>query len=348
MSTEFDAPPSKEKKDIKHPDKGNMSEKKSSKKRRHEEASSELPNINSPDPQSRKRRKHHGNEDYPDQTYQMRETSQTLVGSPLKNSHGTTSPAMNGARTKLYRNQSAAELNGENRGPLFSQSCSFYVQLSSICQSKPLEGVCAEHISPLLLTYYQPLEGIILAYENPRLSEAPVNGDGQQLILAKVVDEYAVSFMWITADFVFFTPSKGMWLDAQVNLQNESHIGLIVWNLFSASIERSRIPKDWKWREEWEDQSGYNGDGHDYQNAAEGYWVDGHGDPVEGQLTFRICDFETINEGGERGIMAISGTLLGEEEEEKLQAEEKRAYDRIRYHARPGRRAIPPAATGGG
>ncbi|KAF2091321.1 hypothetical protein K490DRAFT_24187, partial [Saccharata proteae CBS 121410] len=131
--------------------------------------------------------------------------------------------------------------------PIWRQTTSFYVPLSSVGQRYPLESICAEHLSPLLLTYYAPLKGVLLSYSNVRLSDSPRGSQPKPPVLAKSVDEYAVSFVWVMADFIVLRPAKGVELDGRVNLVNESHMGLLIWNLFNASIDRKSLPKDWSW-----------------------------------------------------------------------------------------------------
>ncbi|KAI7438569.1 hypothetical protein KC368_g11975, partial [Hortaea werneckii] len=140
----------------------------------------------------------------------------------------------------------------QSHSPFVQQTASFYLALSPCANSFPLEGLCAEHISPLLLTYYGPLKGIVLSYDNARLSASPEeaatmttpSSRDAQTILAKSTDEYAVTFVWLTADFVLFRPQKGTYLEGYVNLQNESLLGLVCYNYFNAGIEWNRLPKD--------------------------------------------------------------------------------------------------------
>ncbi|KAF2093468.1 hypothetical protein NA57DRAFT_11711, partial [Rhizodiscina lignyota] len=208
--------------------------------------------------------------------------------------------------------------------PISEQTVSFYLPLSPIAQRYPLEGLCAEHLSPLILTYYPPLEAVILSYRNVRLSEYPPTGttlDSAEdtMPLAKSMDEYAVSFVWATVDMLLLKPRKGVYLDAAVNLQNESHLGLICWNLFGATIDRNHLPKDWKWREPDTRHERLNDlpNGDNWQGADEhGYFVDGSGDKVSGTISFRVRNFEALPAGdNDRGFFSIEGTLLNREEE---------------------------------
>lgn len=198
--------------------------------------------------------------------------------------------------------------------PFHLQTSSLYLPLASISQRAPLEGMCAEHLSPLLLTYFPPLHGVVLSYNNPRLSEAPFRDDGPH-VLMKSIDEYAVSWAWVTAEFLLFKPERGVWLEGYVNLQNEGHLGVVCWNLFNASIQRQRLPTDWKWVgvESMEEEM--------YSEEGSGYYVDGEGKKVEGVVKFRVKDIESSHDR-ERGFLSIEGTMLSVKEEDELLKEE--------------------------
>lgn len=123
----------------------------------------------------------------------------------------------------------------KKHSPFLQQTTSFYLSLSPCASAFPLEGLCAEHLSPLLLTYYPPLRGIVLAYKNARMStERPDlsskdsnSSTVSKKVLSRSIDEYGVTFVWLTADFLLCRPKKGTWIEGFVNLQNESLLGLV-------------------------------------------------------------------------------------------------------------------------
>ncbi|OBT50547.1 hypothetical protein VE04_09686 [Pseudogymnoascus sp. 24MN13] len=160
--------------------------------------------------------------------------------------------------------------------------------------------------SPLILTYYPPFHGVVLSYSNPRLAEAPFQDGGAQVMM-KSTDEYAVSWTWVTAEFMLFKPTRGGWLEGYVNLQNEGHLGIVCWNLFNASIERQRLPKEWKW------VGAEDLEGEGYAEDGVGYYVDG--------VKFRVKDIESSHDR-ERGFLSIEGTMLEDKEENELLEEE--------------------------
>ena len=210
----------------------------------------------------------------------------------------------------------------EQHSPFMKQTTSFYLPLSPCAYRFPLEGLCAEHISPLLLTYCPRLRGVLLSYENPRMSEHPIAGvhvkssEDKKAVLARSVDEYAVTYVWLTADFLLFRPNRGTYLEGYVSLQNESILGLVCYNYFNAVIERDKLPKDWKWIDE-EDQT-EQPKKKKRKRAAQGggYFVDGDENPINGRLVFKVEDFEaTAGSDTGSGTVSILGTLRYEREE---------------------------------
>ncbi|CZS88197.1 related to dna-dependent rna polymerase I subunit a43 (rpa43) [Rhynchosporium graminicola] len=218
--------------------------------------------------------------------------------------------------------------------PFHMQTSSLYLPLAPVSQKFPLEGICAEHLSPLLLTYYPPFNGVLLSYSNPRLSEKAFGNDGEDVLLQNH-DEYAVSWTWLTAEFLLFKPEKGAWLEGYVNLQNEGHLGLVCWNLFNASIERKRLPSDWKWKDVSDAREGWEGEGETYAEEGSGHYVDGEGKKIEGMVKFRVREIESSHDR-ERGFLSIEGTMLSETAEKKLVEDERNGVETSRDTA--GRR----------
>uniref|UniRef100_A0A093VKI8 DNA-directed RNA polymerase subunit n=1 Tax=Talaromyces marneffei PM1 TaxID=1077442 RepID=A0A093VKI8_TALMA len=141
-------------------------------------------------------------------------------------------------------------------------NATMYVPLSpiSISSTHASASLIAEHLAPLLLTYYPPFQGIVLAYSNGSISESPpvpgqVHSSSSQpdfdnpkpLTLALTANEYGVLYLYLTATFLIFSPQKGQVLEGWINVQSEGFVGAIVHNLFSVGIERKRLPKSWKW-----------------------------------------------------------------------------------------------------
>lgn len=207
--------------------------------------------------------------------------------------------------------------------PFFTQTTSFYLALSPIGQRNPLEGLCAEHLSPLILTYYPPLKGVVLSYSNPRLSEQrPPGGTNNPPILSRAIEEYAVTYVWLTADFTVLRPARGAEIEGHVTVQSPNHLGLVCWNLFNASIERRRLPRKWRWQSRRGGVPVREGSAAPGQDDGDGYFVDGDGKKVEGMVKFRLRDFDIAPEmGKEKGFTSIEGTMLDDEEEKQIMKE---------------------------
>lgn len=202
----------------------------------------------------------------------------------------------------------------EKSSPLIKRTISLFLALSPVSHNFPLEGACAEHVSPLLLTYYPPLNGVLLSYNNPRLSEHPEEGahlsEGTEStkLLGKNIDEYAVTYVWLTAEFLLFRPDSGKVLEGYISLQNESILGLLCYNYFNAGIERARLPKDWRWVD---GEAAEDGDRKQRNESGTGRYFDGRGNEIEGRVIFKVKDFEaTAGADGTAGNINIYGTLL--------------------------------------
>ncbi|CCU76468.1 DNA-directed RNA polymerase I subunit RPA43 [Blumeria hordei DH14] len=248
-------------------------------------------------------------------------------------------------KTKSHRPRTASTTPecDEEISPFHLQTSSLFLPLSPISQKFPVEGMCAEHLSPLILTYYPPFNGLILSYSNPKLSQNPFNDDGDSVLL-KSIDEYGVSWAWVTAEFLVLKPEKGASLEGYINLQNDGHLGVVCWNLFNASIERKRLPADWEWRDGCEAQMDEDDkDNQPLAGESSGYYVDGHGEKVEGMIKFRVADVES-SQDRERGFLTIMGTMLSVEEEAQLVISEKSQGPEARSKA--GRRLGGPNALG--
>lgn len=185
--------------------------------------------------------------------------------------------------------QKSIEEKLDSHSPLERITATLFLALSPVANNYPLEGACAEHLSTLLLQYYPPFDGVVLAYENARLSESSNDGlqtPGPSTVLARSINEYGVEFVWVTADFLIFRPAPGTYLKGEVNLQNEGIFGLIFMNYFTVSIPSENMPKDWSWQ----------GD----------QWVNAQGE-VEKEVICKVDDFEPSGEGS----ISITGTLVG-------------------------------------
>lgn len=233
-----------------------------------------------------------------------------------------------------------------DQSPFYETTYSLYLPISPISYHYPLSGLCAEHLSPLILKYYPPFHGVVLSYANIRFtaqSQETLENETENptRILARSVDEYAASFAWITADFLIFSPKRGNSIEGWINLQNQGNLGLLCWGFFNVHIERKRLPKDWTWvscttqnqsakpheryRSINDEDSQREEEQHrrDSVDVEEGYFQDGNGKKVEGLVRFWVQDVESSRGlDRENNFVSIRGTMLSVEEEHSLERSE--------------------------
>lgn len=269
------------------------------------------------DTEHKSKKRHHEEEDRPNSPTKKQRTKEEKKPKTLSHAQSTVIPG-----PEVLEKHTA----------FVQQTTSLYLALSPVCQSYALQGLCAEHLSPLLLTYYPPLHGIVLSYTNPRLSErpeaAPVNipeSIGQEaapVVLARTIDEYAASFVWLTADFTLFKPVRGSWIEGHITVQNESYLGLVCWNFFNAGIERKRLPANWSWVEAGEKEQD---ESKKKATMVDGYFVDGAGQKKEGLLRFRVRDLDAApSTDTDRGYVSIEGTLLNDKDDRAVDKDGER------------------------
>jgi DNA-directed RNA polymerase I subunit RPA43 len=181
---------------------------------------------------------------------------------------------------------------------LFSRSAS-NEQAAHLRSLSPITGVQKHHLDPLLMTYYEPVDGVVIAYDNIRFESE----------CGRINAEAPYPHVWTTVDLLVWRPTKGMVLQGWVNLQSASHIGLLVDNTWNVSIPMARIPEGWKYIEnDAATEGGMEVDEAEQAAAAEGVWVGEKGKRVEGLLRFVV---ESVKAGG--SIFIMEGSLLDRE-----------------------------------
>ncbi|KAI1140038.1 hypothetical protein F5Y05DRAFT_376946 [Hypoxylon sp. FL0543] len=248
--------------------------------------------------------------------------------------------------------------------PFFTQTVSQYLPLFPSGLIEPIEGFADQHLRPLLKRYVPSFRGVLLAYRKPRIGEAPgrasltEDSSMEDVVLLESINEYAVTFGWLTVDVDVFRPTRGAWMEGTVNLQGEGHIGVVCWDMFNASIEAGRLPHGWRWvdllskgKDKGKDKKGKKNDREKTVEEAKlptpepfddaendttqihttGYWVDENGTRIRGgsKVYFRIKHYE-VGVSGDYGYLSIEGTMLNEEEEKTKYAEEMEVLRRRR------------------
>lgn len=181
---------------------------------------------------------------------------------------------------------------------LFTERISQYVSLPPAALATPLPALCASVFSPLLLSYFPPARGIILAYEDVSLSSSPSDGADEEVLL-RHVDEYASPFLWATATFLIWRPQRGNWITGRITHQSKTHITLSYLNIFPISVLATQLPSSWKFQS---------------QESDEGTWVNEDGE-VSGDLRVRLLDFDGRTDGKAKGKgLRLEGSLLNEDQ----------------------------------
>ena len=178
------------------------------------------------------------------------------ASSPTKKRKQTTTTD---SKSKSKSKDASTTLDSSPESPFSLTKATLYLPIApiSISTTHAQNSLLAEHLSPLLLTYFPPLKGVVLAYSQPSMSSFPpsrsqpkpssTDPNPLQLTAAKTAEEYGVMYVYLTATFLVFRPRRGQTLEGWVNVQSEGFLGAVVFNLFSVGIERKRLPSNWKW-----------------------------------------------------------------------------------------------------
>ncbi|KAK2796833.1 hypothetical protein FQN50_009394 [Emmonsiellopsis sp. PD_5] len=247
----------------KHKDKDHHS----SKKHKHLESSSAPAETSSKGKRKEKSKKHKHSEapepastlpDTPNARSKTKHHKKSHAHAHDSDNEPTQSPST--SRKPLTKSSSTTTAQpSQPSSPFHLITSTLYLPLSpiSISPTQALPSLLAEHLSPLLLTYYPPFHGIVLAYSNASISSSPPRGsqthpdrpntNPQPLTLATSAGEYGVLYVYLTATFLIFRPERGQELEGWVNVQSDGFLGAVVHNLFSVGIERKRLPADWRW-----------------------------------------------------------------------------------------------------
>lgn len=276
----------------------------------------------------------------------MSKTKPDKKSSKKRHRDGDTDASSRSKKRHRHEPQPSQQTSPQPSSSLYHlQPLSLYLPVPPIAAAYPAAALCAEFLSPLLLTYYPPLDGIVLSYSNARLSEHPeaattptTSSGGGPAVLAKAVDSFAVAFVWLTADFVVCRPAKNSTLRAFVHFQSQAQVSLVFLNLVSVTIRAAHLPRGWRWvrddgEEEEEEDNAKGAKGRRRRKEAEGgqgCFVKEDGEKVEGFVEARIVDFEIVATKAERrgGLVKIEASLVTDEEAREAEEREARPRER--------------------
>lgn len=267
------------------------------------------------------------------------------------------SPSAAPADSSMHTQQAA--IPDDKQYPFFTQTFSQRIPIWPAAFDEPLTKTAREYLDPMLNRYSPKFKGVLLAYKNINLSDRPRRADPTNLptddtpVVLESFECYAPPFAWLTADLHLFVPTRGAWMEGEINLQSEGHIGVVCFEKFNASISRRSLPKGWSWveqteeelaaaAEEEEDPFGRETSEVDGEGGAEGnvegqehgkaksaprlrstgYWLDENGAKVDGKIYFRIKNFSS-GSTGDYTYLSLQGTMLDPEAERESAAEER-------------------------
>jgi len=220
-----------------------------------------------------------------------------------------------------------APIQDKELSPLRLERISQYVPLPPASLNSPVPAICADIFSPLLLSYYPPVKGVVLAYEDVKLSSEPPRAPGATndeesdgLVLLRQIDEYASPYVWATASLLVWRPQLNAYLSATLTYQAATHITLSHLNTFAITVLAEHLPEGWSWFTNSGD-AGRNKKkrGWDGGIADEGgSWVDAEGETIEKgkSIQVRVREWEGgSGKGKGRGVVKVMGSLLTASEE---------------------------------
>ena len=219
--------------------------------------------------------------------------------------HSSSSPK---ASSKRHRASAAAASEGKSPSPYHLVTVSLYLTISprysywsagGSPEQSPIAGVRKDHLDPMLMSHFEPVDGVVLGYNNVRFESDT----------ARIVAESPFARAWVTVDLLVWRPRRGMLLQGWVNLSSASHMGLLVENTWNVAVGREKIPADWTWTEGEggrADEVGVDADDDGGDAPSEGYWVDGSGEKVAGLREFKVDGIKAMGH-----MVSMEGSLLG-------------------------------------
>lgn len=190
-----------------------------------------------------------------------------------------------------------------------------YVSVAPCHITNPINGIKAQHLDPLIMTYFPKAQGVVLSYSNITVSKEhhSLDTNDQPITISKVGDSTPFSFMWITVDLLIWRPQIGDTLEGYIYMQTASHIGLLVHDTFNASIKFRNIPQDWEFIPSQADEFEESSEAAESKSSkfrSYGYWADASGTKVEGKISFTV---RAIHSTGR--MLSVEGSLVSPESE---------------------------------
>lgn len=176
-----------------------------------------------------------------------------------------------------------------------------YLSLAPSHLNAPIAGIKSQHLNQMVMKYNRDLDGIVVGY---RAVELITEQYDAETVLAKVSEENPFTFMWVKVQFIVWSPKVGDLLEGYCVMQSRGHIGLLINDVFNATIRKKNIPSTWEFVPNQQDEDGES------SGPTLGSWQDASGNPIDGKLKFTVKAIQAAGKG-----VAVEGTLLGKGEE---------------------------------
>lgn len=189
---------------------------------------------------------------------------------------------------------------------------SLYLSLAPIYTNKPLEGIKAQHLDSMIMKHFAPANGVVIGYDNIKLSEEHQDQGDSNNIVAKLNPHSPFAFFWINVDLLVWCPSVGDVVEGLIYMQSPSHIGLLINDTFNASIKKNFIPENWTFIPNQADEiqdEGENNENSEERNNKKfqslGQWVDENEISIDGKIKFTIRRIHTSGR-----VVSVEGSLI--------------------------------------
>lgn len=240
-------------------------------------------------------------------------------------------------------------------------STSLYLSLAPVYAMNPVAGIKAQHLDPLLMTYFQPAGGLVLAHFNLKVSgqedasadSKDTSDDKKQPVLARVMYDSPFAFLWVQVDFLVWRPQPQDVVVGTINMSSPSHIGLLIHDTFTATIKRDSIPNDWVFIPNQADEEGEEEEDIALANTVDqavaslekenqtkqrafsmrdhkslGHWQDGQGKKIEGKIKFTVKLFNVTGR-----FVSVQGSLVAGTAPEDLTKQSTASKQHKRFDA---------------
>lgn len=215
---------------------------------------------------------------------------------------GKPQPNFTAKRARLLNN-----VNSDGVSECFKKiSTEMYVSLAPCFVNDAINGIKAQHLDPLVMTYLPKVQGVVISYSNLQLSPENKSTDPENstLYLSTVSSSSPFTYLWITVDLLIWQPKVGDVLEGFSYMQTASHIGLLVHDTFNATIKKLNIPADWRFLPSQVDEV-VDPETESSQFKSFGYWVDENDAKVEGKIKFTV---KAVHASGR--VVSLEGTLI--------------------------------------